>query len=72
MNNLDIRKAIEENNLKYWQVANRLGMTDGNFSRLLRLELKDDDKEKILKAIQSFEKERKVWSKKKSYTQRKM
>lgn len=35
MNNLDIRKAIETNNFKYWQVANKLGMTDGNFSRML-------------------------------------
>ena len=36
MKNLDIRKAIERNNIKYWQIADKLGITDGNFSRLLR------------------------------------
>ena len=45
MNNLDIRKAIERNNIKYWQIADKLGITDGNFSRLLRKELEISDKE---------------------------
>ena len=51
MNNLDIRKAIETNNFKYWQVANKLGMTDGNFSRMLRVELKKENKDRVLNAI---------------------
>ena len=54
MKNLDIRKAIESNNFKYWQVANK----DGNFSRLLRFELERVEKEKILKAIEDLKEER--------------
>lgn len=65
MHNLDIRKAIEISNFKYWQVANKLGISDGNFSRLLRIELDKDNKEKILKAIEDLRKERYEWNKKK-------
>lgn len=72
MNNLDIRKAIEINNFKYWQVANKLGMTDGNFSRLLRVELDESNKNKILKAIKELKEERIEWNKKKSYIRKKM
>ncbi len=72
MNNLDIRKAIEINDFKYWQVANKLGMTDGNFSRLLRVELDESNKNKILKAIKELKEERIEWNKKKSYIRKKM
>ena len=30
MNNLDIRQAIERNNIKYWQIADKLGITVRN------------------------------------------
>lgn len=72
MHNLDIRKAIEESNFKYWQVANKLGITDGNFSRLLRVELEKTDKNKILNAIKELKEEREQWNKKKSYILKKM
>lgn len=72
MHNLDIRKAIESNNFKYWQVANKLKMNDGNFSRLLRTELDENNKNKILKAIQELKEEREEWNKKKSYIRKKM
>lgn len=51
MNNQDIRELITQNNLKYWQVANKYGISDGNFSRLLRYTVTDEVKEKIIKAI---------------------
>ncbi len=72
MHNLDIRKAIESSNFKYWQVANKLKMNDGNFSRLLRTELDEDNKNKILKAIEELKEEREEWNKKKSYIRKKM
>ncbi|MDU5081236.1 hypothetical protein [uncultured Tissierella sp.] len=50
--NLDVRKAIEDSNIKYWQVAERLGIQDGNFSRRLRRELPRSEKERIFKAIE--------------------
>lgn len=72
MHNLDIRKAIESSNFKYWQVANKLKMNDGNFSRLLRTELDENNKNKILKAIEELKEEREEWNKKKSYIRKKM
>lgn len=72
MHNLDIRKAIESSNFKYWQVANKLKMNDGNFSRLLRIELDENNKNKILKAIEELKEERDEWNKKKSFIRKKM
>lgn len=66
MNNLDIRKAIEQSNFKYWQVADKLGMTDGNFSRMLRFELKDKEKEHIFKIIDELKEEKIKWKKNKN------
>ena len=51
MNNLDIRKVAETANVKLWRIADYLGITDGNFSRKLRKELPEDEKQKILTAI---------------------
>ena len=72
MNNLDIRKAIETNNFKYWQVANKLQMTDGNFSRMLRIELTKENKETDLKAINELKEEREKWNQQKQSIQKKM
>lgn len=58
MNNLDIREAIEKNNLKYWEVANKLKITDGNFSRLLRLELPKYEKIRIMQVIKELKEEK--------------
>ena len=55
MKNQDIRKAIGGAGLKQWQVADALGIDDSNFSRMLRKELPDDVKEKILNAIKELE-----------------
>ena len=72
MYNLDIRKAIESNNFKYWQVANKLGMTDGNFSRMLRIELTKENKARVFNAINELKEEREKWNKMKQSTPRKM
>ena len=55
-NNLDIRNAIFSNNIKKWQIAEKLGMTDSNFSRLLRKELSQEQKERILSIIEKLKK----------------
>lgn len=72
MNNLDIRKAIENSNFRYWQVANKLQMTDGNFSRMLRIELTKENKERVLKAINELKEEREKWNQQKQSIQKKM
>ena len=56
--NQDIREAITENGLKYWQVAQAIGINDGNFSRLLRAELPKEKKKEILKIIKNLSKEK--------------
>ena len=62
--NVSIRNAIIKNNLKFWQVAEKLNINDGNFSRLLRKELTKDKKEEILKIIEVLKEEEKNGRKK--------
>lgn len=54
MANEDIRKSVKTNNIKYWQVANEYGITDGNFSRKLRKELPNEEKKKIFDIIDTL------------------
>lgn len=57
MKNKDIREAIAHSGLKYWQVAERLGIADGTLSRKLRKELPTEEKNAILSAIDELQKE---------------
>ena len=50
MCNKDIREYAEKHNVRLWQIASKLGINDGNFSRKLRVELPEDKKAEI-KAI---------------------
>ena len=54
MNNLDIRTVAEQSNIKLWQIADYLGITDGNFSRKLRRELPEAEKQKIFAIIEEI------------------
>lgn len=56
MRNIDIRTEIKTNGLKLWQVAYALEITDGNFSRRLRKELNDEEKQKIRLIIKNLKK----------------
>ena len=47
----EIKKAILDAGLKLWQVADRFGCSDGNFSRKLRKDFSEADTEKILRII---------------------
>jgi hypothetical protein len=49
--NMDIRAEAMRKDIRLWQVADAYGMNDGNFSRLLRKELPDEKKQKILEII---------------------
>lgn len=57
MKNQEIRDLIKQNNLKYWQVTNKYGLSDGNFSRLLRYTVTDEVKARIIKAIKDLKEE---------------
>lgn len=52
--NLDIRRAIENANVPYWQVAAKIGITDSTFSRWLRFELPESKKRLVYKAIDTL------------------
>lgn len=55
--NQAIRTAAKENGIELWRIANKLGINDGNFSRKLRYELSEDEKQKILEIINELAKE---------------
>ncbi len=41
MANQDIRAEVKSAGLRFWQIADKLGINDGNLSRKLRHELPD-------------------------------
>ncbi len=43
-----------EAGVKLWQVAERLGINDGNLSRKLRRELPEEEQKRILEIIQDL------------------
>ena len=45
MSNTEIRRKAKENGVHLWRIADALGITDGNFSRKLRKELSEAEKE---------------------------
>ena len=51
MCNKEIREAAKRAGVHLWQVADACGVNDGNFSRKLRQELPQEEKEKILEII---------------------
>ena len=59
MANLDIRDEVKAAGLRLWQIAERYGCNDGNFSRKLRRELSDEDKARVRNIINELRKEAK-------------
>ena len=57
MNNQDIRQAAEKSGVRLWRIAEALGVADCNFSRKLRKELPQEEKEKIFSIIEKLAQE---------------
>ena len=57
MCNLDVRQAAASAGVRLWQIANAIGLNDGNFSRKLRKELPEEEKRKIFGIIERLAKE---------------
>ena len=57
MCNKDVREAAKKAGIYLWQVAAACGVNDGNFSRKLRKELPEAEKQRILGAIERIAKE---------------
>lgn len=56
MNN-DIKKMAKEKGVKLWKIAEKLGITDSNFSRMIRYELSREQKDKITSIIEDLKNE---------------
>ena len=52
--NQDIREAVAAHGLRLWEIAEELGMNDGNLSRKLRRELPEDEKRHIFSIIENL------------------
>ena len=57
MVNSEIRSKARSAGLHLWQVAYHLGMSDSSFSRKLRRELTETDRERVLQAIEELKQE---------------
>lgn len=60
MRNNDIRQAAKQAGIYLWQIADNLGINDGNLSRRLRKELTKEEKEKILEIIEDLAKKKEI------------
>ena len=58
MTNQELRACAKSNHVKQWQIAERIGVSEGGFSRWMRHELDPDQKQKCLDAIRQIVKER--------------
>lgn len=54
--NADIRIKAKQEDVKLWEIGEKLGMSDSTFSRFLRKETDKDTKKRILSIIQELKK----------------
>ena len=54
-NNAEIRQEIERRRLNYYEVADALDIDNTAFSRMLRKELTEEQKSRVLTAIKSID-----------------
>lgn len=58
MSNLDIRKDATNAGVKLWEIAEIYGISDTNFSKKLRRELPEPEKQKIFAIIEQIHSEK--------------
>lgn len=54
MNNKELREEIKSHNLKYWQIADALGISASTFTVWMRHELTGEKRKAVLTAIQEI------------------
>ena len=54
MKNEMIRKMAKAKNVKLWEIADELGLSDGNFSRKLRKELSNEEQKHCAEIIEKI------------------
>lgn len=58
MTNEKIRTKAKEKNIKLWMIAEKMGICDSGFSRIMRHEIKGEELDKILSIIDELAAER--------------
>lgn len=56
MKNVEIRNYAKKNDVKLWEIADVYGVSDITFSKKLRYELPEKDKENIMQIIDDLAK----------------
>ena len=59
MENLEIRKEIEKRRIKYYEVANKIGITPYTFSHWLQKKLTPEQEERTQRALKILSEETK-------------
>lgn len=57
MTGAEVKQLAKENGVFLWQIAEKMGINDGNFSRKLRKPLNDSDTAKVLDAVEQLKQE---------------
>ena len=52
MNNMELRSSAKKHQVRHWQIARELGISEFSFSRKLRDDLSTEEKNKILDIIE--------------------
>lgn len=55
--NQRIREAAQRQRIKLWRIGEKLGLSDANFSRMLRRELSESKKNQLLGIIADIKRE---------------
>lgn len=58
MYNREIRETAKASGVMLWEIAERYGISDSNFSRKLRRELPEPEKQKIFAIIEQIHSEK--------------
>lgn len=59
MHNMEIRAEIMRTGLRHWEVAAALGISETSFSRKLRRELPEEERQRVLEVIGIVDRRRK-------------
>ena len=57
MTGTEVKQLAKQNGVYLWQIAEKLGINDGNYCRKLRKPLSDEDTAKVLAAIDQLKAE---------------
>lgn len=52
MNNIRIRFALIQHNMKQWELAEKMGLSEPSLSRMLRRELPEEEQDRIVELIE--------------------